>query len=166
MQYYSSFLYLWKSSPLIPTSKTPTRLRDRGSQHSTWPWKNENTFSTAVIKGQGPGISPRYYEHDPWLLSKENTRKIEPKENLRCLIPCLLVVFILQLEILVTTWFSVSYKVTFLGMYRSSQYFENLTKFAVTWVKNGQKSRSFFVPDKLKMALAKEKRKGEKKSQK
>ena len=43
----SSFLYLWKSSPLIPTSKTPTRLRDRGSQHSTWPWNNENIFSVS-----------------------------------------------------------------------------------------------------------------------
>ena len=38
-----------------------------------------------------------------WLLSKENRRKIEPKETPSCLIPCLLVVFSWQLEILVTT---------------------------------------------------------------
>ena len=55
-----------------------------------------------------------------------------------------------------------SYKVTFLNMYRSSQYFLNLTKFAVTWVKKGQKSGYFFTPNNLKMGPAKEKRKGEK----
>ena len=61
----------------------------------------------AVIKRQGPGISPPgNYEHGPWLLSKENKRKIEPKENNNCLIPRLLVVFTLQLEILVTTLFT------------------------------------------------------------
>ena len=37
------------------------------------------------------------------LLLLENRRKIEPKEIPSCLIPCLLVVFTLQLEILVTT---------------------------------------------------------------
>ena len=57
----------------------------------------------AVIKRPGPGISPGYYEHNPCLLSKENTRKIEPKESPSCLIPCLLVLLTLQLEILVTT---------------------------------------------------------------
>ena len=50
-----------------------------------------------------PGICPGYYKHGPWLLSKENRRKIEPKETPSCLIPCLLVVFTWQLEILVTT---------------------------------------------------------------
>ena len=60
-------------------------------------------FSRAVIKRRGPEISPGYYEHGPGLLSKENKRKIEPKETPRCLIPHLLVVFTLQLEILVTT---------------------------------------------------------------
>ena len=55
-----------------------------------------------------------------------------------------------------------SYKVTFLNMYRSSQYFLNLTKFAVTWVKKGQKSGYFLTPNNLKMAPAKEKRKREK----
>ena len=54
------------------------------------------------------------------------------------------------------------YKVTFFSMYRSSQNFENLTKFAVIWVKNGQKSGYFFTPDNLKMAPAKGKKKGEK----
>ena len=51
-----------------------------------------NTFR-AVIKRWG------YYEHGPRLLSKENKRKIEPNETPSCLIPCLLVVFTLQLEI-------------------------------------------------------------------
>ena len=51
----------------------------------------------------GPGISPSYYEHGPWLLSKENKRKIDPTETPSCLIPRLLVVFTQQLEILVTT---------------------------------------------------------------
>ena len=57
----------------------------------------------AVVKGRGPGISPGYYEHGPQPLSKENRRKIEPKEIPSCLIPRLLVVFTQQLEILVTT---------------------------------------------------------------
>ena len=39
-----------------------------------------------------------------------------------------------------------SYKVTFLNMYRSSQYFLNLTKFAVTWVKKGQSQGIFSRP--------------------
>ena len=39
----------------------------------------------------------------PRLLSLENNRKIEPKEIPSCLIPCLLVGFTWQLEILVTT---------------------------------------------------------------
>ena len=56
-----------------------------------------------VIKRWGPGISPSYYEHGPWLLSKENKRKIDPTETPSCLIPRLLVVFTRQLEILVTT---------------------------------------------------------------
>ena len=53
----------------------------------------------AVIKRRGPEISPRCYEHGPQLISKENKRKIEPKEIFSCLIPRLLVVFTLQLEI-------------------------------------------------------------------
>ena len=57
----------------------------------------------AVIKRRGPGISPGYYECGPRLLSKENSRKIEPKETPSCLIPHLLpIVFTHQLEILVT----------------------------------------------------------------
>ena len=66
-------------------------------------------FSRAVIERRGPEISPGYYEHGPQLLSKENKRKIEPKETPRCLIPHLLVVFTLQLEILVTTLIVLSY---------------------------------------------------------
>ena len=57
----------------------------------------------AVIKSQGPGIIPNYYECDLWLISLKNTRKIEPKEIPRCLIPCLLVVHTQQLKILVAT---------------------------------------------------------------
>ena len=57
----------------------------------------------AVIKRRGLGISPSYYERLPRLLSKENERKIEPKEIPSCLIPRLVVVFTWQLEILVTT---------------------------------------------------------------
>ena len=52
-----------------------------------------------------PGISLSYYECLPRLLSKENERKIEPKDIPSCFIPRLLslVVFTWQLEILVTT---------------------------------------------------------------
>ena len=57
----------------------------------------------AVIKSWGLGISPSYYECGPWLLSLEKGRKVEAKETPSCLIPCLLVVFTQQLEILVTT---------------------------------------------------------------
>ena len=57
----------------------------------------------AVIKRWGPRISPSYYECGSQLLSEESRRKVELKEIPSCLIPCLLVVFTLQLEILVTT---------------------------------------------------------------
>ena len=56
----------------------------------------------AVIKNWGPRISPGYYERGPQLLSQENRRKLEPKENSGCLIPSLLVVFTQQLGFLVT----------------------------------------------------------------
>ena len=56
----------------------------------------------AVIKSRGLGISLGHYKHGPWLLSLENRRKIEPRETPSCLIPCLLVIFTWQLEILVT----------------------------------------------------------------
>jgi len=57
----------------------------------------------AVVKRRGLGILPGYYERGPWLLSRENRSKIEPKETPSCLIPRLLVVFTQQLEISVTT---------------------------------------------------------------
>ena len=60
------------------------------------------------IKRRGPEISPSYYELGPRLLSKENRRKMEPKETPSCLIPRLLVLFTLQLEIFVTTLGSIS----------------------------------------------------------
>ena len=46
------------------------------------------------------GVFPSYYKCGPQLLSKENRRKIEPKEIPSCLMPRLLVVFTRQLEIL------------------------------------------------------------------
>ena len=61
------------------------------------------TTFRAVIKSWEQWISPGYYECGPWLLSKENRRKIEPNKTPSCLIPRLLVVFTRQLEILVTT---------------------------------------------------------------
>ena len=48
------------------------------------------------------GTSHGYDECDSWLLSQENRGKVEPKEIPCCLLPCLLVVFIWQLDILVT----------------------------------------------------------------
>lgn len=48
------------------------------------------------------GTSHGCDECDSWLLSQENRGKVEPKEIPRCLLPCLLVVFIWQLDILVT----------------------------------------------------------------
>ena len=59
------------------------------------PLKNEG-LPRAVIKRQGPRISPG-------ILLKEHRRKIKPIEFPSCLIPCLLVLFTPQLEILVTT---------------------------------------------------------------
>ena len=59
--------------------------------------------SRAVIKSQGVGISPGYYDCGLRLLLMENKRKLEPKETPRCLIPRLLLVFTRQLEILTTT---------------------------------------------------------------
>ena len=53
--------------------------------------------SRAILKSQGPGIFPGYYECDRQLLLLENRRKLEPKD-----IP----VFTRQLEILVTTLMS------------------------------------------------------------
>ena len=57
----------------------------------------------AVIKSQGPGIIPNYYERGLRLILLENRRKIEPKEIPSCLVPRLLVVYTQQLEILVAT---------------------------------------------------------------
>ena len=57
----------------------------------------------AVIKSRGLGISPGYYKCGARLLLLENKRKIEPKDIRSCLIPCVLVVFIQQHKILVTT---------------------------------------------------------------
>ena len=68
-----------------------------------FPLPSPSSDLKVLIKRRGPGISPGYYERLPRLLSKENKRKIEPKEIPSCLIPRPLVVFTRQLEILVTT---------------------------------------------------------------
>ena len=65
----------------------------------------------AVFKSRGPGICAGPYECGPWLPSLGDRRKIEPQEISSRLIPCLVVIFTAQLEILVTTlkplaWFS------------------------------------------------------------
>ena len=39
------------------------------------------------LRGAGRGFPPVNYEHGPPAISKENKRKIEPKETLSCLIP-------------------------------------------------------------------------------
>ena len=59
-----------------------------------WAFLDVTMFVQAVIKSQGPGISPGYYECGPWLLQLENRRKTEPKEIASHLIPCLLVVYV------------------------------------------------------------------------
>ena len=65
------------------------------------------------MKSRGPGISPGYYEFEPWLLLMENRRKIKPKETSSCLIPCQLVVFSRQLGILGTTLHYFDYYFTY-----------------------------------------------------
>ena len=87
---------------LLPT--WPTRLKSRVNAICGLILLLVFSFAPhrAVIKRQGLGISPGYFECGPCLLSKENKRKIEPKEIPSCLIPRLLVVFTLQLEMLVT----------------------------------------------------------------
>ena len=57
-------------------------------------------YSDCIITGLSLRGGGRRF---PRLLSKENRRKIEPKQALCCLIPCLLFVFIRQLKILVMT---------------------------------------------------------------
>ena len=62
-------------------------------------WSSNNSNAGLSLRGEGQGflrvtmdMAPGYYQ-----------MKIEPKETRSCLIPCLLVVFTQQLEILVTT---------------------------------------------------------------
>ena len=91
-------------SPGDRSNYKSTRERvDSKGLYGRWRLHLIGSWHRAVIKRRGPGISPGYYEYNPRLLSKENTRKIEPKEIPSCLIPCLLVLFTLQLEVLVTT---------------------------------------------------------------
>ena len=84
--------------------------------HAQLWWTNQTSMARqilsctrAVIKSRGLGISTSYSECGPRLLSKENKRKIEPKETPSCLIPHLLLAFTRQLEIFVT---SLMYKLT------------------------------------------------------
>ena len=69
----------------------------------TWVLNLSIAKHRAVTKSRGLGISPGYYECGRRLVGKENRRKIETKEIPSCLIPCLLVVFTRQLEILATS---------------------------------------------------------------
>jgi len=62
-------------------------------------WSSNNGNAGLSLRGEGRGfhlatmnMAPGYFQ-----------MKIEPKETLSCLIPCLFVVFAQQLEILVTT---------------------------------------------------------------
>ena len=57
----------------------------------------------AVIKRQGLWISPATINVVSVYFHGKNRRKTEPKEIPSCLIPCLLAVFIWQLEIVVTS---------------------------------------------------------------
>ena len=64
----------------------------------------QNSDITGLSLRRGDwGLPAGYYERGPWLVAQENRRKIEPKEIPSCLISCLLVVFIRQLEILLTS---------------------------------------------------------------
>ena len=55
------------------------------------------------LSGGDRGAFAGYYERGPQLLTRENRRKIEPKETPSCLITRLIFVFTRQLKILVTT---------------------------------------------------------------
>ena len=79
----------------LPTMEVTSSMQ--ATQNSTLQIISELEDFTpkAVIKRQGPGIFPSYFEHGPQLLSNENRRKIEPKEIPSCSIPSLLVVFTL-----------------------------------------------------------------------
>ena len=81
----------------LPTMEITSSMQ--GIQNSTLQIISELDDFTpkAVIKRQAPGFFPvsGYYERGSQLLSKENRRKIEPKEIPSCLIPSLLVVFTL-----------------------------------------------------------------------
>ena len=60
------------------------------------------TFCLFFFHVNKAGTSPGYDECDSWLLPQENRGKVEPIEIPGCLLPCLLVIFIWQLDILVT----------------------------------------------------------------
>ena len=83
----------------IPLNMSPSkRLRSRtpASPYHLNLYLKWYTAGLSLRGGRGPGISSSYYEHCPQLLSKENIRKIEPKEIPSCLIPCLLVVLVVE----------------------------------------------------------------------
>ena len=65
--------------------------------------KQNSDITGLSFRGRDRGLPSSYYERGRWLVAQENRRKIEPKEIPSCLISCLLVVFIRQLEILVTS---------------------------------------------------------------
>ena len=55
------------------------------------------------LRGGGRGFSPATKNVPPGYFYRKVEKKIEPKQIPNCLIPCLLVVFTRQIEILVTT---------------------------------------------------------------
>ena len=77
--------------------------------------KNNNGFQGFPWELGAGNFLQSYYECGPWLLSLKIRRKIEPKEIPSYLIPCLLVIFTRQLEILVIllVFFMYQHKITF-----------------------------------------------------
>ena len=104
---YQIFL-LWTSVRSIAHSLGLHSLQHRGL-HISVDTRQKNMFymvpdmTRVVIKSQGVGNSPSYYECGPWLRLLKYRGKIEPKEISSSLFPYLLVVFPRQHEILATT---------------------------------------------------------------
>ena len=88
------FYYFYSLSPLVLSMEYS--IVSKGEEKL---FTSQCTFFFHVNKA---GTSPSYDECDSWLFSQENRGKVEPKEIPGCLLPCLFVIFIWQLDILVT----------------------------------------------------------------